>query len=217
MKLLRDNWLPLTAIAAMVGISVYAWGRLPDSLPVHWDALGEVDRYGSRFEALGIMPLVALMLFLVPRLSTPSQGAQAPNAHLRRLIMDIVLLGLAPLHVGIVANLLGAELSVPRLAGLAVGLILLFTGNLLPKAQPSLWLGVRTPWTLGSRASWQKVNRAGGWLLVGAGVAFLVGSLLTPSPVALFLVVGLTVLGVLGLVLYSYLVWRDDPSKGPLV
>lgn len=214
MKALLRNWLPLIAVIVMVGASVYAWNRVPDTLPVSWNAQGEVQRFGSKIEALVVMPLASLVLWLVAFFQ---RGAQAPNARLRNSILTIVAVGLAPLHVGMVANLLGADIAITRLAAFTVGIILLFTGNLVPKARPNLWMGIRTRWALDSRVSWQKVNRAAGWLLSGAGMAFIATALLTSSGVVLYLLVGITVLGAFGLVLYSYLVWKGDSARGPLV
>ncbi len=51
----------------MFGASIYAWNILPDGaqVPVHWNAAGEVDRYGGKFEALMVMPLVSIFLVLL--------------------------------------------------------------------------------------------------------------------------------------------------------
>ena len=215
MKVLRREWLPLTAILLMVAASLYAWGRVPEQLPVHWDLGGQPDRYGGRLEALGVLPLISLFLYVLalvlPRVATqPEQNQKLTGAVLR-----IVVLGLAALHVGLVANHLGVELAVPRLAGLVVGVILMGVGNLLPKAQPSRWVGVRTPWTLGSKESWYRSQRVGGWVLTLSGLAFFVTALVTPSTNALFVVVVATLLAVAGLLLYSYLVWRGDDKREP--
>lgn len=215
MKALRREWLPLTAILLMVATSFYAWGRVPERLPVHWGIDGTPDRYGGRFEALGVFPLISLFLYafagVLPRVVT--QHAQ--NEKLMGAVLRIVAVGLAALHVGLVANHLGAELAVPRLAGLVVGVILMGVGNLLPKAQPSRWVGVRTPWTFKSRESWYRSQRAGGWVLTLSGLAFLVTALLTDSGTVLFVVVAATLLAVCGLLVYSYLVWRGDRVRKP--
>lgn len=36
---------------------IYNWNGLPDEVPAHYNALGEVDRWGSKMELL-ILPLV---------------------------------------------------------------------------------------------------------------------------------------------------------------
>lgn len=36
---------------------IYNWGRLPEEVPAHYNALGEVDRWGSKMELL-ILPII---------------------------------------------------------------------------------------------------------------------------------------------------------------
>lgn len=40
---------------------IYVWGDLPQEVPAHYNALGEVDRYGSKWE-LVILPGVSLFI-----------------------------------------------------------------------------------------------------------------------------------------------------------
>jgi len=215
MKALRREWLPLTAILLMVAVSLYTWGRVPEQLPVHWGIDGQPDRYGGRFEALGVFPLISLFLYVLALVLPRVVAQPEQNRKLTGTVLRIVVLGLAALHVGLVANHLGAGLAVTRLAGLTVGVILMGVGNLLPKAQPSRWVGVRTPWTFGSKESWYRSQRAGGWVMTLSGLAFFVTALLTDSGTVLFMVVAATLLAVVGLLLYSYLVWRGDQTREP--
>jgi len=212
---LRRQWLPLTAIVLMVAASLYAWGRVPEQLPVHWGIGGQPDRYGGRLEALGVFPLVGLFLYAIALVLPRVVVQPEQNQKLTGAVLRIVVLGLAALHVGLVANHLGAELAVPRLAGLTVGVILMGVGNILPKAQPSRWVGVRTPWTFRSKESWYRSQRAGGWVMTLSGLAFFVTALFTNSGTVLFGVVAATLLAVGGLLLYSYLVWRGDHRREP--
>lgn len=215
MKTLRREWLPLTAVLLMVAVSLYAWDRVPERLPVHWGIDGEPDRYGGRLEALGVLPLVGLFHYVLALVLPRVVAQHEQNEKLTGAVLRIGLLGLTPLHLGLVANHLGAEVAVPRLTGLVVGVILMGVGNLLPKAQPNRWVGVRTPWTFRSKESWYKSQRLGGWVMTLSGLAFFVTALVTPSITALFVVVGATLLAVSGLLLYSYLVWRGDDKREP--
>lgn len=214
MKTLRQDGLVLAALALTLLTSLYAWGRVADTLPVHWGLSGAPDRYGGRLEALGALPLVALALygfsFILPR----AVGGES-NRKLVRSVLHIVLLSFAALHLALVAHYLGAEFSVTRLAGLVVGVVLIGTGNLLPKAQPNRWVGVRTPWTFKSRESWFRSQRLGGYVMALAGAAFIVTALVTDSSLALFALTGVTLLAVFGLIFYSYQVWRHDENPEP--
>lgn len=215
MKTFRREWLPLTAILLMAAVSLSAWSRVPERLPVHWGLGAQPDRFGGRFEALGVFPLVGLSLYVLALVLPRAVTQPEQNRKLTGAVLRIVVLGLAALHLGLVANYLGAELAVPRLTGLVVGVILMGVGNLLPKAQPSRWVGVRTPWTFKSKESWYKSQRAGGWVMTLSGLAFVVTALLTSSGTVLFVVVAATLLAFSGLLLYSYLVWRGDRVHEP--
>src|SRR5699024_4949850 len=43
---------------------IIIWGRLPEEVPAHYNALGEVDRWGSKFELL-ILPVVGAFILLL--------------------------------------------------------------------------------------------------------------------------------------------------------
>lgn len=215
MKIHKREWLTLTAILLMVAASLYAWGRVPEQLPVHWGIDGAPDRYGGRLEALGVFPLISLVLYVLALVLPRVVAQPEQNQKLTGAVLRIVVLGLAALHIGLVTNHLGAGPAVPRLAGLSVGVILMGVGNLLPKAQPGRWLGVRTPWTFKSKESWYRSQRAGGWVMTLSGLAFFVTALLTGSGTILFVVVAATLLAVGGLLVYSYLVWRGDHRREP--
>ena len=43
--------------------AIIKWGNLPSEIPAHFDGLGVVDRYGSKFELL-ILPLCGLLLWV---------------------------------------------------------------------------------------------------------------------------------------------------------
>ena len=40
---------------------IYNWNRLPDEVPAHYNALGEVDRWGSKMELL-ILPIIGAFI-----------------------------------------------------------------------------------------------------------------------------------------------------------
>ncbi|GKV55356.1 hypothetical protein NCCP2222_13030 [Sporosarcina sp. NCCP-2222] len=44
-----------------IGYLVYAWGQLPDQVPGHFDAAGNIDRWGSKWELI-ILPIIAALL-----------------------------------------------------------------------------------------------------------------------------------------------------------
>ncbi|MFD2630007.1 DUF1648 domain-containing protein [Oceanobacillus kapialis] len=50
-----------TAYVGSIVFFIYSWGMLPDEVPAHYNAMGEVDRWGSKFELL-ILPIVGALV-----------------------------------------------------------------------------------------------------------------------------------------------------------
>jgi uncharacterized membrane protein len=49
----------------MFVVAGWSWSQLPHRLPVHWNLQGQVDRWGSKFEGLLLLPIIALGLYLL--------------------------------------------------------------------------------------------------------------------------------------------------------
>lgn len=207
---LRQEWPVLLALLVLAGSVAYAWLTSPERVPVHWGPGGTVDRYGSRWEAFGVLPLI--MLGAVALMYAIQRGRGQANAPLLRVVR-VGLLLLASLIT--LASALNWGSARPIVIG--VGLFLVLIGNVLGKAQPSAWVGFRTPWTYLSRRAWYASQRRGALWLTVYGVALALVSLLLPEHWLFpwLLPVGLLaslLLMVAWLVYASYLDYRNDPD-----
>jgi uncharacterized membrane protein len=88
-------------------------------------------------------------------------------------------------------------------------------GNLLPRARPNWFIGIRTPWTLSSDRVWEKTHRVGGRAFVAGGLAILIAALVAPQW-AHYVLVAVVVVCSLGAVLYSYIAWRREQTPAPV-
>lgn len=176
-----------------------------------------MDRYGGRFEGLLAIPLLALgiyvLMLLLPRLDPGRANYEAFGsvyATLRLMILVVMAAIYGLVHLWIRGVHARIEVWVP----LIVGALFVVIGNLLGKVRPNWFVGVRTPWTLSSKLSWTGTHRAGGWLFVLVGALLMVCAVLRSA-----WMIGITVavggLGLVGLVVYSYVLWRRDPEKTP--
>lgn len=55
----------IIGLSIFIGSIIYTfseWGNLPDQIPAHFNAAGEVDRYGSKYE-LFILPVIGLLMW----------------------------------------------------------------------------------------------------------------------------------------------------------
>ena len=85
-------------------------------------------------------------------------------------------------------------------------------GNLMGKLRPNWFVGVRTPWTLSSKMSWNKTHRLAGWMLMLMGL-LLAALAVFRTTWMLVVMVAVDVVCLAWMVIYSYLVYRRDPES----
>lgn len=205
-------------ILGMLALSLWSWVNIPERpIPVHFDIEGRPDAYGSKFEGLMALPLVAvacnLLFVFLPRIEPRAQNLlRSSKAYSAIWIATITFL--AVIYGGAIAVVLGQSAKLPgTIVQIAVGLLLMVMGNYMGKIRSNFFFGIRTPWTLSSEKSWHKSHRLGGWLLFGLGVGCTAVAIAGNSVLFLWLTLGGIGGITLTLVLYSYLIWKDDPEK----
>ncbi len=208
------KWYPAAVIAAAFILSVAVYHRLPGLMPVHWNADGRVDGYGSRPFGAFFAPVIALVIWGMMRVLPTIDPRRANYAKFQGtydLVIDAVVTLLVVVHVGVIGAALGWPVRIDRMMPLVMGAMLLVLGNVLPRARSNWWFGIRTPWTLTSDTVWTKTHRIGGYLMSGAGVVTVLSALLPPR---WSFGVMMTAIGIasLGSVAYSYFAWRSEQS-----
>jgi uncharacterized membrane protein len=207
--------LALGMIVAMFALAGVMWSAAPDQIPVHWNWAGEPDRFGGRFEGLFLLPLAAagvyaLLLFL-PRLDPRRRNYDAfagPFAIIRTVVVGLLL----GLDVVALLWIRGERAHMNGLLAAEVGIALLLMGNYLPKVKSNWFVGVRTPWTLSSEASWRQTHRLAGWLFTVGGILTVVTALARPD-FAPSVMIGAAVAAGGTSVVYSYFAWKNDPAR----
>ena len=211
----RTEWPHWLLIAAMFVLAAATWGSAPDRIPVHWNIGGQVDRWGGKFEGLLAIPLLALgiyvLMIVLPRFDPGRANYDAFAGPYATLRLGIIVV-LAALYALIILWVRGVRVSIEVWAPLIVGALFIVVGNLLGKVRPNWFVGFRTPWTLSSKLAWSRTHRAGGWLFILMGVLMMACAALR-TEWAVWVMVGVGVAGTLGLVVYSYVLWRRDPDK----
>lgn len=207
------RWLNISqwiVIGGMFVAAALAWPSAPLQLPVHWGLNGQVDRLGGKFEGLLVLPLVALLVAVLFAVLPRIDPNRARYVEFRPALATFglgVTLVLAGVYAVLLLTAFGYALNVGLIVAGLVGALLVLIGSVLGQLRRNWFFGIRTPWTLASEASWSETHRAGRWVFVLMGIAIaLVGVFQTPW--ALGLAVAVCVGGVLGLVGYSYVVWR---------
>lgn len=206
----------LALIAAMFVVAAVRWGSVPDQIPVHWNAAGEVDGYGGKFVGLLLLPIITAALYpllrYIPRID-PARRNYESFAGTYLLVRVLITVYMA--FIFVVTNLaIGNEETIPvgDLVIGSVGVLFIILGGAMGKFRPNWFAGIRTPWTLTSKRSWMRTHRLGGRIFIATGLATMVGAVVGGewAVYAMFIVM---LPGIVFLFAYSYFVWRDDPDK----
>ena len=215
---MKARYYAIAALFVIVASAAFllALPSLPPRVPVHWNAVGQVDRLASPWTLFAVGPGAmagAMALFaLLPVLSPRRFGLESfERTYLAVMLIIVGLLGYTFL-VALEAGMHGA-LDVPRalVGGLCVMSILL--GNLLGKVRRNFYVGIRTPWTLASERVWYATHRMGAKVIVATGV---IGLVLVIAGVFPLVPVAIAIGGFMVPVVYSLVIYKRLEREGGL-
>jgi uncharacterized membrane protein len=212
--------IPLMVL--IIAFSALGWFMAPEGqpIPVHWNAAGEVNRTGGPGEAFLVIPAVALGLVLVfavaPTIDPRGRNLQRSSAlWLTGWIGGLAILAVAQGAITLTA--IGViDAGTPtfgRIIGSAVAVFIAVIGNVLGKARPNWFGGIRTPWTLSSDRSWDVTHRWAGRLFMLAGLLSIPALWLAPVDTGWIIMASFIGIAVLIPFVISYFVWRNDSRR----
>ena len=207
--MIKKNWklLVITSLVILLPavVGLFLWNALPESLPIHWNAAGEVDNYAPK--ALGVlgMPAFLLVLHWLCMLGTAADP-KAKELGKKPIALVLWICPVISLMVEsiVLAVGLGYGLRIEILLPLVFGALFVVIGNYMPKCRQNYSLGIKLPWTLDDEENWNKTHRLAGIVWTAGGVAVMATSLFG-SVIVFF---ALMILMVLIPTVYSYLFYR---------
>jgi uncharacterized membrane protein len=212
---LRKELPQLLLIAGMFALAAICWSQAPEKMPIHWNFRGVADGYGGKFAGLLLLPLIAaatyLLTLLVP-LVDPGRLNYRNFAKVYNTFRLVLMLFLGVIYVVTLLAAFGHHVNMTMIVMLATAVLFLVIGNFMSKIRPNWFFGVRTPWTLSSKLSWDKTHRLAGWLFALMGVLLAIAAFVNTGWmfIATFTVVGVCMVW---MIVYSYLVYRHDPER----
>ena len=192
----------------------------PDTVPVHYNLAGEVDRMGSKYEFL-LFPAESIGIGLLFAWIA-KKHRQSPADEKALVISGICVLSLLG-FLGIyfqTAGLLydpmhssGMGLKVMRLTVMAIGTMFAVLGNFMPKARRNSFYGLRTGWSLASDTVWQRSQRFSGYAAVFCGILMVLLAAFLDGIPCLVVSTVLVLLWMIVSVVMSYRYWRTENHK----
>ena len=167
----------LTFIPIIVGLIL--WNKLPEEIPVHFNALGEPDNYESKAFAVFFLPLFLWAVHLVMGfiiLADPKKQNISDKVFMLTLYISPAtgIFGAVVMYT----NALNIPISVNLIGNLFVGIIFIIVGNYMPKTHQNYTIGIKIPWALNDVENWNKTHRFAGTVWILCGVILVINAFL---------------------------------------
>lgn len=144
-------------------------------LAIHWNLAGDVDRTAPALLALTLpaaaVLFIGMVFTMIPRID-PLQHRLEASAPVVRAAWIGSMLVMIYLQMLIAAPALTWPIG-PDLLLVGLGALLVMVGDALPKSRRSLFVGIRTPWTLRDTDNWVATHRLGGKMMIAGGLIVL--------------------------------------------
>ena len=181
------------------------WNQLPEQIPTHWNASGEIDGWSSKPFAVFGLPLIMVAAQWLCMLGTSADPKKENHpANVLHLVLWIIPVLSVALNTMTYMAALGKEVRIEVIMPILIGLILAIVGNYMPKCKQNYTIGIKIPWTLNSEENWNRTHRFAGWLWTFCGIALMLTGIIGGFWIFLFVVL----LMVFAPILYSYLLFR---------
>lgn len=197
--------LPLAYLASV-------WNTLPETVPIHFNAKGEADGWGSKntliYLSLGLGFGIYLLMTVIPIIDPKQKLQKMGSKYFSLKFIMVLFMTLLACYIIYTAQV--GEVNSNGLFAL-IGLMFAALGNYFQSIKHNYFVGIRTPWTLESENVWKKTHRLGGRIWVGGGILLAITPFLI-SNMDYFMPIFITIITIITAipVIYSYLEFKKE-------
>lgn len=199
----------------LIGLSLIGtfiiFPMLPEQIPTHWGVNGEIDDYGSKYMALflGCLPaIIYLFMLYTPKLD-PKKENYKKHSKAYFAITAGTVLTLVAIHWVTLLAALDIVKRVDFFIKLIIGLLFIVMGNYMTQLRFNYFTGIKLPWTLASEAVWKKTHRVGGIGFMLVGTILVITSFLRGTASFVIFMASLIIL-MLVTTVYSYIEYQKE-------
>ncbi len=163
--------LPLILCLIPLVYALYLYRGLPDIIPIHFDANGLANDFGSKnyiFLGAGLPWFIWLLYFAIRKFDPKNRLKEMGSKFDNFLILNVLITSLLGCFIIYSMMNTGFKLNT-KIMFLILGSGFILLGNYMPSFKPNYFIGIRTPWTLESEEVWRKTHKLGGivWIICG--------------------------------------------------
>lgn len=213
-NILKKDWAIIIIILLGFAVGAYFYRLLPERVPIHWNAKGQIDGYGNRFWGAFGLPLVNLGMYLLflalPYIDPKKKNYDKFKSTYQyfKYIFTIFFFGFYIVTLLIAMNSINNK---PLLIQIMISLIFILIGNVMGRLKNNYFMGIRTPWTLANDEVWKKTHRMAGPLWVIGGIFNIIMALININFSDIGFIIILIIIVAVPFV-YSYIAYRNITS-----
>lgn len=190
---------------------VFLYPLLPARLPMHWDIHGAVT-YENKTSIwlLALMgPFFSLLTWILPHIDPQKRNYRKFSNSYQFFRLVLVLFTASMYLIILTETFRPGTIHVSMLVSALISLLLVIIGNIMPKFRQNFFCGIKSPWTLSSKAVWEKTHRLGGRLFFFTGILLLLLIWLPPQ-IYYFLFLGLVLFDAMLAMIMSFIWYQKE-------
>lgn len=203
---MRTNVISAGIILLSFFIGIVSYSYMPDMMPMHWNAQGEIDGYMGKLWGLFMSPIISLGLFalflVIPKLDPRRSNLESFKEYYQGIILVIVGF-LFYVYILTILAAIGYKFNMVQAMSISFAVLFYYIGIVLKKTKSNFFVGIKTPWTLSDEKVWEKTHDLGGKLFKISGIIAFFGALF--KEVAIFLMIIPIIVASIFIYIYSYL------------
>ncbi|MCL2519185.1 MAG: SdpI family protein [Oscillospiraceae bacterium] len=212
-------------------VAAVALRFLPDTIPTHYNAVGEITTWGSKYQQFIIAPaaiLTNLIFYAIIAYFNKKALTSADDKKKKESFRNADILWYFGIVMGVYWNLFQCYFIYVAIQAvnatetftfdsgfiiILLGIVLIITGNTMPKIKMNCAFGLRTPWSMKNEKTWAVSQRNGGILFVVTGITCIIcGGIVTSEIVLHRILLGICFAVINAAFIISYLAYRKYGS-----
>ena len=228
---MKTEVVNIIIILIILASTLIAIAFLPDIVPVHFDAYGNPDREGSKYELL-ILPASLFLVWILGDKSVKfftkntkaDDEKQENDAKINEKAIDTTLTItcaiMAVINLGVIYTTFShlesyslPEIDIVKIVTILLGLMFIGVGNFMPRTRTNSFIGFRCKWTMYNDNTWRKSNLFTGIVMMIMGVLLVVEGFIFKGVVAALIMIVLLVVFIPMLMIYAYRIYVKEKMK----
>ena len=212
----KTNIIIGAILLVSMAITLALYPSIPDIIPTHWGANGQIDGTGPKYMLFVFWGIAAgtnfLMLFaekIDPKGENYKRFPKVFNVF--RVFFTVLLCGMELLSIGFAFAPQFADMN--TIVFVLMGGMFILLGNYMPKVKHNYTFGIKTMWTIASENVWNKTHRMAGPLWVAGGLVMLAMAFIKNSDLVVPVLLAVTFAEVIVPTVYSYIEFQKEKNN----